>query len=197
MASAERNRSPERTGGILPRLRSPARRPVFFGDVKMKRCTKCGKTLPLEQFSRMTSASGGLRGPCRACASVWYHRYYAANKTALVARSQRYHATHRGEEAASARRYRSEHPEIAVAFAQQYSAQYPCRLSAKRAVASAIRNGKLVRPNACELCGSEGYLHAHHADYSRPLDVTFLCVPCHKTVHAIANTFAANVAEAT
>jgi hypothetical protein len=35
----------------------------------------------------------------------------------------------------------------------------------------------------CEHCGSTKRLNMHHPDYSKPLEVVTLCVPCHEKVH--------------
>ena len=46
---------------------------------------------------------------------------------------------------------------------------------------SAVRRGKIVR-GPCTICGtrpSEG----HHEDYSKPLEVVWLCRPCHAYAH--------------
>jgi hypothetical protein len=41
--------------------------------------------------------------------------------------------------------------------------------------------GNLVRPTTCEQCGASGCrIEATHYDYSRPLDVRWLCVSCHR-----------------
>lgn len=40
------------------------------------------------------------------------------------------------------------------------------------------RRGKLV-PQPCEICGSEQNIEKHHEDYSKPLEVQWLCRPCH------------------
>lgn len=47
-----------------------------------------------------------------------------------------------------------------------------------------VRRGRLLRL-ACESCGA---LHAekHHVDYSQPLNVRWLCRPCHLKEHAPA-----------
>lgn len=51
---------------------------------------------------------------------------------------------------------------------------------AQESVARAIRNGSLVRPASCEECGQVSpRIHAAHRDYSRRLDVRWLCVSCH------------------
>jgi uncharacterized OB-fold protein len=48
----------------------------------------------------------------------------------------------------------------------------------------AVEEGRLVKPTACERCGrSSANLQAHHEDYSRPLDVEWLCETCHKRHH--------------
>lgn len=61
---------------------------------------------------------------------------------------------------------------------------------AYRIVRKAIRNGDLVRPYECSKCGaspkhsSDGrsLIQAHHEDYSKPLDVEWLCAKCHRAV---------------
>jgi hypothetical protein len=44
------------------------------------------------------------------------------------------------------------------------------------------RRGKLV-PKPCERCGNPK-VQKHHPDYSQPLQVRWLCVECHRDVHA-------------
>src|ERR1700677_3601260 len=45
----------------------------------------------------------------------------------------------------------------------------------------AVKKGILV-PKPCEKCGNQK-AHKHHADYSKPLDVIWLCAACHKRAH--------------
>lgn len=53
---------------------------------------------------------------------------------------------------------------------------------ARQMASNAIRAGKLVR-QPCEACGLQEGAHAHHEDYSRPLDVRWLCGSCHSWRH--------------
>lgn len=52
---------------------------------------------------------------------------------------------------------------------------------ARRLAGYAIRSGKLAR-GLCEHCG-EAKTQAHHRDYSKPLDVQWLCLACHAIAH--------------
>lgn len=58
----------------------------------------------------------------------------------------------------------------------------PLARRAHNLVSSAIRRGKLERQN-CRKCGKRA--EAHHEDYSRPLDVIWLCRQCHKELHQL------------
>ena len=50
---------------------------------------------------------------------------------------------------------------------------------ARNRMAKAIASGRLVRPSTCSACGKTGMIEGHHRDYSKPLDVTWLCRRCH------------------
>jgi len=43
----------------------------------------------------------------------------------------------------------------------------------------AVASGRLVRPDKCEQCGVKCKPQGHHTDYSKPLEVTWLCKACH------------------
>jgi len=70
------------------------------------------------------------------------------------------------------------------AAALRWAAKHPDRRAANHAVGSALRAGKLLR-QPCWVCGDKA--HAHHPDYSRPLDVVWLCPPHHKQAHALVS----------
>jgi len=46
------------------------------------------------------------------------------------------------------------------------------------------RRGVAV-PGKCEACNRGDFVQAHHEDYSKPIEVMWLCASCHKKVHMI------------
>lgn len=53
--------------------------------------------------------------------------------------------------------------------------------AARRRVSTAIRIGKLTK-QPCETCGIKK-VHAHHDDYSKPLEVKWFCTKHHAKIH--------------
>jgi len=51
------------------------------------------------------------------------------------------------------------------------------------AVNSAIKKGIIKKPHKCSMCGEEGNLVGHHEDYSKPIDVIWVCRRCHSKIH--------------
>lgn len=63
------------------------------------------------------------------------------------------------------------------------AAKYPEKRRARQCVRNAVKKGLLIRPTTCSECKCEAqFIEAHHADYSKPLEVVWLCKPCHSEV---------------
>ena len=64
---------------------------------------------------------------------------------------------------------------------KRWREENPEKYAAQIAVNNAVRDGKLER-EGCLFCDAPA--HAHHHDYTKPLDVTWLCPRHHKLAHA-------------
>lgn len=64
----------------------------------------------------------------------------------------------------------------------RYMDQAPEVRAAYNAVSEAKRK-RLLKKQPCERCGTMKKLHAHHEDYSKPLEITWLCASHHKARH--------------
>lgn len=63
----------------------------------------------------------------------------------------------------------------------KFSEEQNKRLRARQRTKTAVRNGTLVRL-PCSVCGNKKS-EAHHADYSKPLEIAWLCRIHHMELH--------------
>ncbi len=65
----------------------------------------------------------------------------------------------------------------------KWQAENPEKVLAAKMVRRAVKNGSIVKAKKCHDCGKGGRLHGHHEDYSKPLEVVWLCGGCHVHRH--------------
>lgn len=66
---------------------------------------------------------------------------------------------------------------------RKYEKLHPDRALAHQKVTHLIKSGKILKSSNCILCGKECKTEAHHPDYSKPLDVMWICRKCHIDIH--------------
>lgn len=145
-------------------------------------CVKCDKEQPDSEYYRSTIRVNGT-GECKSCtrarvtanreAKIDYYREFDRKRANLPHRVQArkdYAKTERGKERHQA-------------GVKAYRSRNPARYQAHNLVNNAVRDGKLHKPSNCEACNKTAALHGHHCDYNKPLDVMWLCNPCHKQWH--------------
>ena len=164
-SAAPFGQQPPPTRSVAPRGAAPP----------LKRCPHCGIQKPTTAFHIDRYRASGLANWCKPCRR---------------ARSRKAHLQERHadpEHAAQAcRDYRAAHPE---ASRQADHRSYRKKVAngaaqAKRKVRDALRSGMIERC-PCEGCGATSNLHAHHDDYSKPLEVRWLCRTCHGRHHRL------------
>lgn len=62
--------------------------------------------------------------------------------------------------------------------------EYRVKNRARAAVYRAIQRGDLIK-QPCGMCGTDKSVQGHHHDYSKPLDVEWLCYHCHMKEHGV------------
>ena len=77
-----------------------------------------------------------------------------------------------------------------AAAAKRWAAKHPERRKANIALDNAVRDGLVVPWPVCAVPECCSKPHGHHPDYSRPLDVVWLCDGHHKEAHALARNAA-------
>jgi hypothetical protein len=69
---------------------------------------------------------------------------------------------------------------VTRAIKEAWASRNPEKRRAEWAVNNAIRDGRLHR-QPCDVCGAKA--QGHHPDYTKPLDVQWLCPAHHKAEH--------------
>ena len=140
------------------------------GVPHVKQCFKCHKTKSLDRFYKHPGMADGHLNKCKSC-------------TKADVASNRLDKLEYYREQDRVRSLRPKRKAILQASANKARSDSPFKSKAHSAVRRAIARGDLVRPDCCQDCGASGKIHGHHEDYSKPLDVEWLCPPCHHKRH--------------
>lgn len=57
--------------------------------------------------------------------------------------------------------------------------KYQFKQNARAVVARAIKSGKIKKPANCSICMSQKDIQGHHKNYTKPLEVVWVCRWCH------------------
>lgn len=135
----------------------------------MKTCFKCLAAKPLDGFYKHSRMADGHLNKCIECTKNDVKKHRQENWEYVRAYD----------------RMRASQPHrvaTRLKIVSDYTQQFPERKRANTAVNNAVRDGRLKK-QPCWVCGEKAV--AHHPDYSRPLDVVWLCQPHHKQTHAL------------
>ena len=136
--------------------------------IHSKKCFKCNCPKPLSEFYKHSGMADGYLNKCKVCAKN------DANK-------------HRLDNIEKIREYDRERGKLphriknTIFATKAWRNEDKKRLIAHNKVAYAIKKGVLL-PQNCIRCNEEKVV-AHHEDYNKPLEVVWLCQPCHKQRH--------------
>ena len=160
----------------------------------MKTCTKCGEAKPLTDYHKAPKGKYGCKSVCKVCCAEIKKAYRLLNRemetlSRLVYNSssagrlarERYESSAKGKAVRKeARQRRASTPEGKAANLRKLS-KFPERTRTRSMVANALKTDKLTRL-PCEVCGNPKS-EAHHCDYTKPLDVMWLCRTHHTEWH--------------
>jgi rubrerythrin len=109
-----------------------------------------------------------------------YNKSYRQENTEKVREIERkYKESHVEEIKKSSKEYRRKHPDRS----RIRDKNNPESAHARFAIHHQIESGKIKKPKQCSACGNTGAIRGHHPDYSKPLEVVWLCHKCHCRLH--------------
>lgn len=133
-----------------------------------KQCFKCKSVKPLSEFYKHAEMADGHLNKCKNCnkADVRENR---SNKLDYYREYDRKRAN------------TPERLAVQKEFSKGWREADKRRDRCHNAVARALRIGSLIK-EPCVKCGEVKSV-AHHEDYDKPLDIVWLCQPCHVRRH--------------
>jgi len=131
----------------------------------VKKCFKCKRSKSLHLFYKHSRMKDGHLNKCFACTKKDVkNRYYA--KPCKVKNYERIRAQN------------PERKKKALEYQRKRRAKFPGKTRARYLVSFAVKKGLLTRL-PCVYCGSPKS-QAHHHDYRKPLEVTWVCFEHHR-----------------
>lgn len=130
-------------------------------------CRACGQRKPAFEFYSGHVNANGLAGECKECTKLRVRQRSRSNPEVQAYDRERAKLPHRAE--------------LRREITKRWRDQNPTGYAAQSAVSNAIRDGRLTK-EPCLFCGA-GKVHAHHRDYTKPLEVIWLCPKCHHRLH--------------
>jgi len=137
-----------------------------------KFCNGCNRILPRSEFYERSN--GEIVWCCKECSLKISKKYNKLNQ-------EKIRETHR----IALIRARENNPELYKNINKNWEEKnkerkkISCRASSK--VQKAVKKGILIKPKECQMCKKTNCrIEASHSDYSKPLDVLWVCVSCHR-----------------
>lgn len=170
-----------------------------------KKCCRCKETKAISEFGKDRSNKTGYSWRCKICQRLAMNEYrnrqtledkarvreqmrdyYRANKEQIGEYNKKYRSENLEKESARMKEWRRNNVQKARDYSkrQRLKDVEKARLHerAHNAVRYAIGKGALTR-GPCEVCGATRKIEGHHSDYSKPLEVQWLCKKHHKQLH--------------
>lgn len=177
-----------------------------FGKDKYKKdglsvyCRQCLKNRNAEQRKnnpeKIKEWALAYRMRDREKIKEWHKKHYQVNKEkilkecrenyyenkeiiAIRRKKQRSRITDKQKNALRQKEWRQKNPEKFRAYVRRWQKIHSEKHNAHQRVHRAVEDGVLKRPEYCESCRKKCKPEGHHEDYSRPLEVIWLCRVCH------------------
>jgi len=140
-----------------------------------KRCFKCGEIKPLFHFYKHPQTADRHVNKCKECNK----RDVRENLKDNFEHYQQYEKDRAAKKLPHRIQYKAK-------WSEQYDKEFPNKRRAISTLGAAVKDGSVIKPCNCEVCGSDKHIQAHHSSYSEDmwLLVTWLCSRCHVRLHA-------------
>jgi hypothetical protein len=147
-----------------------------------KTCFKCGEVKPISEFYKHPEMRDGHLNKCKACTrhdtqenrkkKIIYYKMYDRKRSMLP------HRVEARKKYSKTELFKESHKKALKINRELYKD----KIRARAVLRWALLTMKISK-KPCEICGCEEKIQAHHEDYSKPLDVIWLCPKHHAWIH--------------
>jgi len=150
----------------------------------MKVCRNCNIEKPLSDFYKHPNMADGHLNKCAECVKGRIRNHRSENLEKIREYDKkRANLPHRVE--ARANYQKTDQGKMVKKKAiESYRKRYPMKYAAHVITRNYIRDGKIEISDSCSICKSTHLVQAHHDDYTKPLEIRWLCIKCHHLWHS-------------
>jgi len=165
-------------------------------------CKRCNIRKPVSDFTKNSRTQNGLDYYCRSCKKEMYSKYGPVYKTSRIESRKQWYQENRDQILRKASESHLKNIEKVRSRVKKYcsttdgkekrrkamnryyhaNAENKMKVICRIVLARAVRSGKVIKPSACRDCKTRCCPEAHHNDYSKPLEVIWLCKQCHSAL---------------
>ena len=151
---------------------------------KTKTCKDCQVNKKLDSFYTHNQTADGYLNKCKDCVKSRINKYrwknidkireYDRNRPNALERSREYN-----------RRIKEDIDRYIQIknWKRDWDKKNKQKKDAHKLVSVALKKGELIKPDFCSVCANSERIEGHHDDYSKPLEVRWLCHICHRQYH--------------
>lgn len=141
---------------------------VLYKKHGFKYCRICDNIKTYDEFSKNKSNTIGVSAYCSICMSKISKEYRINNPDSVKKSKQKYNK-------------KSYNKKYHAEYRKKWLSKNKKRHEAHKIITALLRCGKIIT-HPCLKCGNEK-VDAHHNDYSKPLEIIWLCRRHHKLIH--------------
>lgn len=162
---------------------------AHIGDGYSATCKECMKQHQRSPEARILASKAWARryateeGKAKIKEKSKRARQKDAYKKAHKIRNTRYLHTEKGRQKSRELQRKYHKTQWYREAVDRYRVNNPEKRQAQIKIMNAVAHGKLIRPDRCSVCGEACVPDGHHEDYSKPLEVVWMCHQCHIDYH--------------
>ena len=148
----------------------PSERPKKYKKIRgiEKRCTHCLKIKPITEFYDHYHYKYSL---CKSCESIYGKKKEKKRKIFRMATAARWYRNHKKSRLEYIKKWRDS--DIGKEYRRKEYQRNIVKHKARIELRKAVKSGLIIK-RPCVICGIDK-TEAHHEDYSKPLQVIWLC----------------------